>query len=84
VRSRFEEQSCQGFTVFPDDIFLVSYLRSGSTCVRFLLGNVTKIFCRILLRSLTKGGTSFRDLRNTRESRTSVAVHTIEKPYATR
>ncbi len=27
-------------TVFPDDIFLVSYLRSGSTWARFLFGNL--------------------------------------------
>jgi hypothetical protein len=29
----------RGLTVFPDDIFLVSYFRSGSTWARFLLGN---------------------------------------------
>jgi len=27
-------------TVFPDDVFLVSYLRSGSTWARFLFGNL--------------------------------------------
>ena len=30
----------RGLTVFPDDIFLVSYLRSGNTWTRFLLGNL--------------------------------------------
>jgi hypothetical protein len=29
----------RGVTVFPNDIFLVSYLRSGSTWARFLVGN---------------------------------------------
>src|SRR5258708_28403823 len=29
----------RGVTVLPDDVFLVSYLRSGSTWVRFLFGN---------------------------------------------
>jgi len=29
----------RGLTVFPDDIFVVSYFRSGSTWSRFLLGN---------------------------------------------
>ena len=30
----------RGLTVFPDDTFLVSYFRSGSTWSRFLLGNL--------------------------------------------
>ncbi len=30
----------RGLTVFPDDIFLVSYFRSGSTWSRFLVGNL--------------------------------------------
>jgi hypothetical protein len=30
----------RGVTVFPDDIFLVSYPRSGNTWARFLLGNL--------------------------------------------
>ncbi len=30
----------RGLTVFPDDIFLVSYFRSGSTWSRFLFGNL--------------------------------------------
>lgn len=30
----------RGLTVFPDDIFLVSFPRSGNTWVRFLLGNL--------------------------------------------
>ena len=32
----------RGLTVFPDDVFLVSYLRSGSTWARFLFGNLTQ------------------------------------------
>jgi len=30
----------RGLTVFPNDIFLVSYFRSGSTWLRFLFGNL--------------------------------------------
>lgn len=30
----------RGLTVFPDDVFLVSYFRSGSTWSRFLFGNL--------------------------------------------
>jgi hypothetical protein len=32
----------RGLTVLPDDVFLVSYLRSGSTWARFLFGNLTQ------------------------------------------
>jgi hypothetical protein len=30
----------RGLTVYPDDVFIVSYLRSGSTWARFLFGNL--------------------------------------------
>jgi hypothetical protein len=32
----------RGLTVYPDDVFLVSYLRSGSTWARFLFGNLVQ------------------------------------------
>jgi len=32
----------RGLTVFPDDVFIVSYLRSGSTWARFLFGNLAQ------------------------------------------
>jgi hypothetical protein len=32
----------RGLTVFPADVFIVSYLRSGSTWARFLFGNLTQ------------------------------------------
>lgn len=32
----------RGLTVLPDDIFIVSYLRSGSTWARFLFGNLVQ------------------------------------------
>ncbi len=32
----------RGLTVLPEDVFVVSYLRSGSTWARFLFGNLTQ------------------------------------------
>jgi hypothetical protein len=32
----------RGLTVYPDDLFIVSYLRSGSTWARFLFGNLVQ------------------------------------------
>src|ERR1035437_5088665 len=32
----------RGLTVYPDDVFIVSYFRSGSTWARFLFGNLVQ------------------------------------------
>src|ERR1700737_4626987 len=34
------DKAGNGFTVFPDDIFIVSYPKSGNTWTRFLIGNL--------------------------------------------
>ncbi|MGA7402962.1 MAG: sulfotransferase domain-containing protein [Candidatus Sulfotelmatobacter sp.] len=44
----------RAFEVFPDDIFLVSYPKSGNTWTRFLLGNLMNTDCRITFANVER------------------------------
>ncbi len=44
----------RAFHVFPDDIFLVSYPKSGNTWTRFLLGNLLHTECRITFANVER------------------------------